>query len=326
MFTHVAEHAPETATAAKLDALNVAQLGLTPRPRRAPGWGAVASIALHGAFVLAALLWSQSQTERAPEPIAVEIVVERAPDPAPVQTPTPTVDTTPPVAETPPPAAVETPVPTPESTPSPVAEAPSPEPTPTPLAVETPVPTPEPTPPPKAVETPVPTPTPSEVAAPPIVETPPPPIAKVEPAKPAPSPTLKKPDRTPQTSQKPKPKPAAKPVASHETPSAEPSPSRAAPAASSASVGEYSDAVYARLRARQHFPEAAREADAHGTAELTFTLDASGQLQSVSLLKSSGNADLDADALATVRRSAPFGPPPPGAPRQFPVKLHYRLQ
>jgi len=43
-------------------------------------------------------------------------------------------------------------------------------------------------------------------------------------------------------------------------------------------------------------------------------------------LKSSGNAELDADALATVRRSAPFAPPPPGAPREFPVKLHYALQ
>jgi len=297
----------EAGSFAKLDAPDVSDLGLVKRPRRALGWGAAASVALHGAFVLSALLWSQSQTERAPEPIAVEIVVERAPDPAPVETPAPAVDTSPPVVETPPepaptPVAVETPAPAPE----PVAETPPPpEPTPTPQAVETPAPAPTPTPPPVA-ETP-----------------PPPPVAKVEPPKPAPSPAPKKLDRPPQTPAKPKPTP--RPTASAAASAAPSTPVRA-PAAASASVGEYRDAVYARLRSRQHFPEAARESGAHGTAELTFTLDATGQLQAVSLLKSSGNAELDADALATVRRSAPFAPPPPGAPREFPVKLHYALQ
>ena len=297
----------EAGSFAKLDAPDVSDLGLVKRPRRALGWGAAASVALHGAFVLSALLLSQSQTERAPEPIAVEIVVERAPDPAPVETPAPAVDTSPPVVETPPepaptPVAVETPAPAPE----PVAETPPPpEPTPTPQAVETPAPAPTPTPPPVA-ETP-----------------PPPPVAKVEPPKPAPSPAPKKLDRPPQTPAKPKPTP--RPTASAAASAAPSTPVRA-PAAASASVGEYRDAVYARLRSRQHFPEAARESGAHGTAELTFTLDATGQLQAVSLLKSSGNAELDADALATVRRSAPFAPPPPGAPREFPVKLHYALQ
>lgn len=297
----------EAGSFAKLDAPDVSDLGLVKRPRRALGWGAAASVALHGAFVLSALLWSQSQTERAPEPIAVEIVVERAPDPAPVETPAPAVDTSPPVVETPPepaptPVAVETPAPAPE----PVAETPPPpEPTPTPQAVETPAPAPTPTPPPVA-ETP-----------------PPPPVAKVEPPKPAPSPAPKKLDRPPQTPAKPKPTP--RPTASAAASAAPSTPVRP-PAAASASVGEYRDAVYARLRSRQHFPEAARESGAHGTAELTFTLDATGQLQAVSLLKSSGNAELDADALATVRRSAPFAPPPPGAPREFPVKLHYALQ
>ena len=297
----------EAGSFAKLDAPDVSDLGLVKRPRRALGWGAAASVALHGAFVLSALLWSQSQTERAPEPIAVEIVVERAPDPAPVETPAPAVDTSPPVVETPPepaptPVAVETPAPAPE----PVAETPPPpEPSPTPQAVETPAPAPTPTPPPVA-ETP-----------------PPPPVAKVEPPKPAPSPAPKKLDRPPQTPAKPKPTP--RPTASAAASAAPSTPVRP-PAAASASVGEYRDAVYARLRSRQHFPEAARESGAHGTAELTFTLDATGQLQAVSLLKSSGNAELDADALATVRRSAPFAPPPPGAPREFPVKLHYALQ
>ena len=297
----------EAGSFAKLDAPDVSDLGLVKRPRRALGWGAAASVALHGAFVLSALLLSQSQTERAPEPIAVEIVVERAPDPAPVETPAPAVDTSPPVVETPPepaptPVAVETPAPAPE----PVAETPPPpEPSPTPQAVETPAPAPTPTPPPVA-ETP-----------------PPPPVAKVEPPKPAPSPAPKKLDRPPQTPAKPKPTP--RPTASAAASAAPSTPVRP-PAAASASVGEYRDAVYARLRSRQHFPEAARESGAHGTAELTFTLDATGQLQAVSLLKSSGNAELDADALATVRRSAPFAPPPPGAPREFPVKLHYALQ
>lgn len=48
-----------------------------------------------------------------------------------------------------------------------------------------------------------------------------------------------------------------------------------------------------------------------------FRVDAQGGLESAWLARPSGHADLDAEALDMVRRSAPFPPPPAGADRNF---------
>ena len=48
-----------------------------------------------------------------------------------------------------------------------------------------------------------------------------------------------------------------------------------------------------------------------------FRVDAQGNLESAWLARPSGHADLDAEALDMVRRSAPFPPPPAGADRNF---------
>ncbi len=48
-----------------------------------------------------------------------------------------------------------------------------------------------------------------------------------------------------------------------------------------------------------------------------FRLDAQGGLESIWIARPSGHADLDAEAVDMVRRSAPFPPPPAGAERNF---------
>ena len=58
-------------------------------------------------------------------------------------------------------------------------------------------------------------------------------------------------------------------------------------------------------------------------AIVSFTLDNRGQVVSAALIKSAGDPALDADAVATVRRAAPFAPPPAGALRTFSAPLNY---
>ena len=47
-------------------------------------------------------------------------------------------------------------------------------------------------------------------------------------------------------------------------------------------------------------------------AVVSFMLDQAGNLVTVTLLQSTGDRTLDAEALALVRRASPFPKPPPG--------------
>ena len=77
-------------------------------------------------------------------------------------------------------------------------------------------------------------------------------------------------------------------------------------------------------RAKQ-YPESARQRRAKGIAIVGFVLDASGGVTSVVLLRSSGEADLDAESLALVNRAAPFPPPPPGAQHSFTIEVAFGM-
>jgi TonB family protein len=69
---------------------------------------------------------------------------------------------------------------------------------------------------------------------------------------------------------------------------------------------------------RQHltkftrFPPGARKRGETGTVRIRFVLDPSGKLVENEIATSSGFADLDNEALAMVRRAAPFPPGPSG--------------
>ncbi|WP_158812017.1 energy transducer TonB [Beijerinckia sp. L45] len=60
-----------------------------------------------------------------------------------------------------------------------------------------------------------------------------------------------------------------------------------------------------------------------GVAHVVFNIGSKGELLDVTLDHPSGNAIVDEEAVAIVRRAAPFPPPPPGAPRSFPAYMSF---
>jgi periplasmic protein TonB len=280
----------------------------------------------------------------APPPVEPPIAAEASPPPA-LQSPPPVVEAPPeptpssaeppPVAEASPPTVVQPPPPAVEA--PPLAEAPPPPALqPPPPAVETPpVPPPPPAePPPTAEASPPPAlqpPPPAVVEAPSSPAPPRPPAAASRPA-PAPAPAVKPlpiPVRVKEPIERLKKAPArtarleapaaARPTATARTPAA-------APAASSAEISAYQSSVLGRISAAKRYPEAARDRGPRGVAVVRFSIAPSGQVASASISQSAGDAILDAEALATVRRASPFPAPPPGAPRIFSTTLSYKIR
>ena len=60
-----------------------------------------------------------------------------------------------------------------------------------------------------------------------------------------------------------------------------------------------------------------------GSAGVRFAIDEAGRLLSVEVVVASGIPTLDAEALAIVRKAAPFPPPPPGAQRTFVANVNF---
>lgn len=76
------------------------------------------------------------------------------------------------------------------------------------------------------------------------------------------------------------------------------------------------------------YPESARRRGIEGTAQVALRVAASGRVADVRLHRTSGDADLDGAALASVRRWR-FDPPPPGAEWRhawFLVPIEFRLR
>jgi TonB family protein len=76
----------------------------------------------------------------------------------------------------------------------------------------------------------------------------------------------------------------------------------------------------------KRYPESARSRGAEGTPTVAFSLDGGGRVTGAGLSRSSGERDMDAEAVAMVRRAAPFPAPPPGAPRSFSASIGFRMQ
>jgi TonB family protein len=97
------------------------------------------------------------------------------------------------------------------------------------------------------------------------------------------------------------------------------------PAANGGEAVSYRLIVGGMLERVKHYPETARHRGAKGIAIIGFVLDVSGRIKSVSLLRSSGEADLDAESVALVNRAAPF-PPPPGAQASFAIEVAFGMR
>ncbi|ABE39591.1 TonB-like [Rhodopseudomonas palustris BisB5] len=93
-----------------------------------------------------------------------------------------------------------------------------------------------------------------------------------------------------------------------------------------AALPTYRQRVAAHLQRFKRYPANARAAGEQGTATLAFTVGRSGQLLGARLVRSSGDARLDAETLSMVRRSEllpPFPPELPQATLSFSVPVNY---
>jgi protein TonB len=121
---------------------------------------------------------------------------------------------------------------------------------------------------------------------------------KVEPPKPKPKPKKKKQKKAPRTTAPP-------------SSQAQRADRAAAPAegmASSMSPASWRGALMAHLNRHKRFPSGAAGT---GVATIAFTIDRSGRVISARLVRSSGDAALDAEAASLPRRASPVPAPPP---------------
>jgi len=166
----------------------------------------------------------------------------------------------------------------------------------------------DPTPEPPKVESKVEPPPPEDVVPPP------PRPAEIVLPKPEPKPVEKKPVERKLVERKPvEAKSAEKkqPVEKPRPPQVaqEKAASREAPRQSSvAASNAYNSLVYGHLQRFRSYPTSANGATGHAVAR--FVLSRTGNVLSASIVQSSGNAVLDAAALATVRNASPFPPFP----------------
>ncbi len=81
--------------------------------------------------------------------------------------------------------------------------------------------------------------------------------------------------------------------------------------------------VFGMLERAKNYPQSARERHAAGNVIIAFSIDDTGQPKTISMLQSSGQSDLDSEALALISRAAPFPVPPAGAQRDFAVNIGF---
>lgn len=133
--------------------------------------------------------------------------------------------------------------------------------------------------------------------------------AKREPAKEAPKPP--KPQRIAKlhpSDQPPAPRSSAAPRVERRSDNAM---AAAAGASAAAAMPNYRQRLAAHLQRFKRYPAEARAAGQQGTATLVFTVGRGGQVLGANLARSSGNAALDAETLAMVRRAEPLPAFPP---------------
>jgi TonB family protein len=85
----------------------------------------------------------------------------------------------------------------------------------------------------------------------------------------------------------------------------------------------YKVIVFSKLERFKEYPKSAIARHAVGEVSVFFSIDDTGQPQDISMLQSSGEEDLDAEALAIISRAAPYPIPPEGAQRDFAVTIGF---
>jgi periplasmic protein TonB len=300
---------------------------------------AAASLAAH-ALVIAGLLlyapWDGRGSLQDEDEISVEIV-DSLPQPASSPEPAASTEQAQPAAPEAKASQIE-PAPTQPSPPAPEAEAnpPPAEATPPPVEAQAPPPV-DPAPAAESeLQTPPPTPTPPE-----------PPVRQAEPAKPVPpavdlaqrerAERLEREkreeaeragrERAARAAENAKRQEAQRHAAQRQEAERQAQAKAAeAAAANAAAASAYRSSVIGHLASFKRYPPGARARGAQGNPAVSFSIDASGRVESVSLTRASGDPDIDAEIVAMVRRASPFPAPPPGAPHVFSAGVNFRLQ
>ncbi|MBK9082529.1 MAG: energy transducer TonB [Rhizobiales bacterium] len=174
--------------------------------------------------------------------------------------------------------------------------------------------------------------------APPALAPPPAPAAAPPPARAAAPPPRPHKRAQAEPARVEPPRAASKPaprLARHPPESATPTRTAARPApptpqtagdGGAAEIAAFRSLVARRIASEKRYPAGARERGERGRPVVAFNLSPSGGLAGVSLARSSGHAELDAEILAMVRRAAPFPKPPPGAARAFSLAVSFDLR
>jgi protein TonB len=76
--------------------------------------------------------------------------------------------------------------------------------------------------------------------------------------------------------------------------------------------------------ALRQYPPRARRRNAQGVVEIEFTIGIKGELSHISIVKSSGERDLDRAAIGAAKEASPFASPPKG-PMTIRLPISYRL-
>jgi TonB family protein len=108
----------------------------------------------------------------------------------------------------------------------------------------------------------------------------------------------------------------------------------AAPTDSASGIGRgrsddsanYNGRVAAHLGRYKQYPAAARAAGVQGMATVSFGIDGTGRVTTISLARGSGVASIDHEVVAMVRRASPFPHPPDGRGRNFTVPVRFNLR
>ncbi|MBI1868968.1 MAG: TonB family protein [Methylocystis sp.] len=94
-----------------------------------------------------------------------------------------------------------------------------------------------------------------------------------------------------------------------------------APVAGGTARTTYLSILFGLIMRQMHVPPGARTKSITGQVIISFYIDEMGNLTHQAVFRSSGQQDLDAAALAAVRRAAPFPAPPRGYPHA--IQFHY---
>jgi periplasmic protein TonB len=94
----------------------------------------------------------------------------------------------------------------------------------------------------------------------------------------------------------------------------------------SVSPAKWQARLMAHLERRKKYPSGARSRREQGVAYVQFRIDASGNVLSASLARSSGFRELDAEVVALVKRASPVPAPPPDVNKTITAPMRFDLR